>query len=100
MPRRSLPITTVRPGEHVRIDMKSRRSGILAYIGRVVATDAVAFCQFSVSSVPVSTALGPPMGCNNLQRKNHKPNKKYDRRAHLDREGGQSFGKSPASVPS
>lgn len=52
MPRPSLPITKVRTGEHVRIDLKSCRSGVFAYVVRVVATDAVAFCQFSVLSVP------------------------------------------------
>lgn len=43
MPRRSLPVATLQPGERVRIDLKGRkRSGIYCYTGRVVATDAVA----------------------------------------------------------
>lgn len=40
MPRPSLPITTVRLDEQVRIDLKPRRSGVYAYVGVVTDVDA------------------------------------------------------------
>jgi hypothetical protein len=33
-------VTTVQPGESVRIDLKNRSSGVYAYAGKIVAADA------------------------------------------------------------
>ncbi len=40
MTRSSLPVTTLKVDEHVRIDLRNRRSGIYAYAGLVTAIDS------------------------------------------------------------
>lgn len=64
MPRPSLTISTVRPGEQVRVDLRSRRSGIFAYVGTVTDVDSRAvrlrdvFKMASYGSVRMREATG------------------------------------------
>ncbi len=40
MPRQSLTISTERAGEHIRVDLRNRSSGVFAFIGTVTDVDA------------------------------------------------------------
>lgn len=40
MPRRDQAVTTLKVDEHVRVDLRNRRSGIYAYAGKIVAVDS------------------------------------------------------------